>query len=358
MSNSSEKLLLALSSIGKNEVARTKMVDFLRDIEPLFVHEGFEVRENITGPVVDAIFSDIGPIQKRIENGLVFEFLYRSKISRDFLMSAMPVPDHVWEPQTSKLLLYLAENAKNVFFGGAYFGDQAIPVAKKIAPIGGICHCFEPNSEESSLLSRNAEINGLGNIRVNQLGLWSVPDVTMELVGIDSHAYPNPLAPGSETDSPTFDTTTLEVYCDKLGIQEINLIMLDIEGGEFEVLKGAEKFLKQDVEEAPHLVFEVHSSYMDWSNGLENTELIKYLSGLGYTVFAVRDYQSNVSMSDHPVELIPCDKAYLEGPPHGFNMLAMKDLERLENPFFRFRQNVSPKLLAHRDPKLHHPIIE
>jgi hypothetical protein len=61
-------------------------------------------------------------------------------------------------------------------------------------------------------------------------------------------------------------------------------------------------------------------------------------------------------MRGEPVELIPCDKVYLDGPPHGFNMLALKDIRMLEGLPVRFCQDVSPKLLAHRNPALHQPV--
>ena len=38
-----------------------------------------------------------------------------------------------------------------------------------------------------------------------------------------------------------------------------------------------------------------------------------------------------------------------------FNMLAIKNLEVIENDFFRVCYDVSPKLLLHKDPLLHSP---
>ena len=142
--------------------------------------------------------------------------------------------------------------------------------------------------------------------------------------------------------------------------------MLDIEGAEFNVLQGADNFLKMSADNAPNLVFEIHRSYVDWSVGLENTDLIKFVSGFGYKLFAVRDFNSNVDLSDHRkyfIELIPLqtDKIYLEGPPHGFNVLATKNPESwiFANPeTVKIVNNVSPKLLRHRDPKIHQPIVE
>ena len=45
---------------------------------------------------VDALFNDDQVMQKKIADGTLFEFLYRSKIARDFIMSEPFVPDHAW----------------------------------------------------------------------------------------------------------------------------------------------------------------------------------------------------------------------------------------------------------------------
>jgi hypothetical protein len=60
-------------------------------------------------------------------------------------------------------------------------------------------------------------------------------------------------------------------------------------------------------------------------------------------------------MRGRAIELVPIDTAHLEGPPHGFNLVAVPDPAMLQGEPFRLCPGVSPKLLAHRDPALHHP---
>jgi hypothetical protein len=184
------------------------------------------------------------------------------------------------------------------------------------------------------------------------MGLWDSDNFHLVLVGDDSFAHPE-VAGGDDPDA--FPTVTIDSYGAQKGIDRLGLIMLDIEGAELAALKGARRYLQMPAGEAPHIIFEVHRHYVDWSQGLENTDIARYLAGLGYALFAVRDYQSNVAMGDAPVELIRPEDTYLKGPPHGFNMLAVKDEAVLRNPAFRLCKDVSPKLLFHRDPKLHRP---
>jgi FkbM family methyltransferase len=281
----------------------------------------------------------------------VFEFLYRSKIARDFVLSVPDKPDHVWEPQTTKLVLHLVREAAHVVVGGAYFGDHAVLLAHALAGSGGVCHAFEPDPEQAGMLARNAAHNGLTNVRVNTLGLWDDDTTRLRLIGDDAHAASAPA--GAHMSS--FPATTLDAYLDGLGVGAVELIVLDIEGAELAALRGARGRLALPPGQAPHLVFEVHRAYVDWSGGLDATEILRYLAGFGYSAYAVRDVQSNWDFGGRPIELIPSGTAYLEGPPHGFNVLATKDHSVIDNGPFVFAPGVSPKLLAHRDPALHHP---
>ena len=343
----------SLAKIGTDPKLRAAQLDMLRQVEKAMARPDFDVREEVTGPIVDALHEGVGTLKKRLRGGIDFHFHYRSKIARDFVMSPEPEPDHVWEPQTTKLLVLLGRDKKHVIVGGAYSGDQAILLAHAMKAQGGVCHCFEPNRDQMAMLKRNAEANRLTNVAFNQIGLWDSDNFRLVLVGDDSFAHPE--AAGDKDDPDAFETITINSYGAREGLKQIGLIMLDIEGAELAALKGADRYLKAPAGEAPHVIFEVHRHYVDWSNGLANTDIARYLSGLGYSLFAVRDYQSNVPMADAPVELIRPQDTYLEGPPHGFNMLAVKDESVLQGPEFRFRKNVSPKLLFHRDPKLHQP---
>jgi FkbM family methyltransferase len=281
-------------------------------------------------------------VRKELSNGLVFEFPYRSKIARDFVMSRPEKPDHVWEPQTTRLLVHLAGKVDDVVVGGAYFGDQAIPIANALRG-RGTCHAFEADAEQAAMIERNASINRLENVRVNAMGLWSQP-TTLRLVGHDALA-------GAAESETGIAATTIDAYARERGIR-VGLIMLDLEGGELHALRGASEQLARN---APYVVFEVHRSYVDWSRGLRNTEIVQFLSALGYTIHAIRDFQSNYDLGGRPIELVPIETAYLEGPPHGFNLFAFRDAAVIDDELFRVTPNVSPKLLFHRDPKLHHP---
>lgn len=340
----------ALALIGANEKARDILIDALRRAEAALDVPGRETREVITGPLLDAMHPAEAEVTKALADGTIFTARYTSKIIRDFVM-APDACDHVWEPQTTRAALHFAQSSSAVVVGGAYIGDHAVLMAAAMRGRGRV-HCFEPSSN-ADLLARNAAQNGLDNVVVNRLGLWSVDNARLTLVGDDSHAYPKLAEPGH---TAQFEAVTIDGYGARHNLARIDFILLDIEGGEIEALKGAQTYLGKPALEAPVVLFEVHRSYTDWSNGIENAPIVRLLTDAGYEVFGLRDYNSNVSMAGKPIELVKLDGMYLEGPPHGFNMLAIKSRDQLAGGAFSIVCGVSPKLLKHRDPRYHAPL--
>ncbi len=355
-----ERLLTALRHVGNHPESREHLLEALRRIESSVAYAG-PIRDDITGPIADAMFSDDTVLCKTLSNGIALEFLYRSKIAREFVLSQPAVPDHAWEPQTTRLLTLLSEagagaGGKAALIGGAYFGDHAIVVAQALAARGGVCHAFEPNENQADMLRRNAHLNELDNVVTSPLALWRVSGARLQFAGDDALAATEP------TDGePTVGilTTTIDDYVAAHAISAVSFIMLDIEGGELDALRGAAVQLTLPAGQAPNIVFEIHSAYVDWSNGLAKTDIALLLASYGYQMFAVRDYQGNVAMHQRPIELIPLGFVYTDGPRHGFNVLAVKDAGLINRPEFRVRTSrISPKLLQHKDPALHQPLAD
>jgi len=349
----SQKTLLALEKIAANPDWRNAFVQHVLDFEKEIVAPGFDTREEITGPLVDSVFDDDQIVRKELVDGTLFDVFYRSKIAREFIMSDPAIPDHVWEPQTSRMLVFLAGGATTVVVGGAYFGDHVMLIARKIPASGGTVHAFEPNDDQRGMLMHNARLNGLTNIVPRSEGLWDTGSIKLSLKGYDSFASPEAVAGDAEGG---FEAETVADYLAVVGVAQLDLLMLDIEGAEFRALQGARPFLAQPMGQAPNIVFEVHRHYVDWSDGLENTSIVRFLTDLGYHVFALRDFNANQNMSGKLIEVIPVADVFVDGPAHGFNMVAVKDPSIFDGPAFRICRAVSPKLLRHKDPAMHHPL--
>lgn len=308
-------------------------------------------REEVHWPLVQSLMTPDRTYRIRLRSGLYFEITAASVIEKNVLISPEHCPDHLWEPYTTRLLLQLAEGKQTVLIGGAYIGDQALPIAQKIAPCGGRVYAFEPMEEPLARLRRNCLLNAITNLVAEPLALWDTGGETLELSG--SPALARTVASGSCLSSGEHSqfcrTTTIDEYLEAQGRPHADLIMLDLEGGELRALQGAEQELRRPPDSAPCIVFEIHAQYADWSRGVEKTEIVEYLQGHGYTVYGIRDYHHCYPVPDTPTELIPAALINTDGPPHGFNMLAIRKPDDLERHFVRIVRGGSPRQMS---PKL------
>ncbi len=198
--------------------------------------------------------------------------------------------------------------------------------------------------------------NSIENVVPNRLSLWDRSDVLLRLSGQLALASSLALVGEPGEDDEVVTSITIDKYRRRAGLGSIGLITLDTEGGEERALVGATELLGLPGGEAPNIVFEVHREFVDWTDGLEKTSVVQLLLAHGYYLFAIRDFHNNISMGSSPIEIIPIDQVYLDGPPHGFNVLAIKNRDLIAQLGLNLVECVSPKLLLDGNPALHHPI--
>lgn len=339
----------ALAAAGQDEQLRNTIFEALREAELRAVDRA-AFREQVRWPLILSLLRDVKAHRVVLENGVVFDVTPDSRIEKALLLSAVAHPDHVWEPQTTKLLVALAADASNTIVGGAYIGDHAVLIAKATR---GTVHAFEPMQHAFDRLLHHVRVNNLENVVAHRIGLWDNSHVSLRLDGHLALASSAAIGSTEVVDSETVQSTSIDEYVRSRGLSSVELIMLDTEGGEENALRGARETIARD---KPDVIFEIHRNFVDWTEGLENTSIVRLLTAQAYDVFAIRDFHNNYPMSGYPVELVPVSKVYLEGPPHGFNMLATKHRDLVDRLQLKIVENVSPKLLLEKDPALHFPL--
>lgn len=342
-----EHLAPAVASAGTNERLRNAIFEALRQAE-IEADNPAEFREQVRWPLILALLTEVKTHRVELQNGLLFDVGLDSRIEKSLLLSTEKHPDHIWEPQTTRLLVSLASGARNVIVGGAYIGDHVAFIARAIAGTGTV-HAFEPSNHSFERLLHHLEINNLTNVVAHRLGLWDISDVALQLEGDLALASSVPMIDPERA----FNSVSIDDYARAQSLESVELIMLDTEGGEENSLNGARETIERN---SPNIVFEIHRNFVDWTNGLQNTSIVKLLTSQDYEVLAIRDFHSNYPTAGTPIEVIPVDQVYLEGPPHGFNVLATRDRDLISRLSLRVVTGVSPKLLFHRDPALHLPL--
>ena len=349
-------VLRALALAGRDDRLRSVLFETLRRAEQ-DADDPTNFRANVRWPIVRSVLAEIKCHRVTLAYGLMCEVEPDSRIEQALLLSSQARPDHVWEPQTTKLLMALARETDCILVGGAYIGDHVLYIAQVLAARGsnGVIHAFEPMSRAFKRLVRNLDLNALDNVVACQAALWDRSD-RVQMSGPAALACAAATVDGANGAGESVPALRIDDYVRTEGLASVGFIMLDTEGGEERALRGAQELLSRSPTDGPHLVFEVHRHYVDWSCGLDQTPIAQFLSGNGYTAYAIRDFHDNYSMADRPIEIIPLDRVYLEGPPHGFNVLATKDADLVGRLSLRVVKDVSPKLLVNRNPALHHPL--
>jgi FkbM family methyltransferase len=347
--NDSHLVAEALAVAGQDERLRTLIFEGLREAESQ-AEDPATFREQVRWPLLLALLRDVKTHRVELEDGTLFDVGADSRIEKALLLSSVAHPDHVWEPQTTKLLIALAREASNVIVGGAYIGDQVVLMAKRTS---ATIHAFEPMAQAFARLLHHTKLNELDNVIGRQLCLWNSSEQKLRLDGHLALASSVTTDNGSTATGEIIPSISIDDYVQTEALPSVELIMLDTEGGEERVLHGASKTIARD---APNLVFEIHRNFVDWTNGLEQTSIVTFLTSQSYDIYAIRDFHNNYPTRGYPIEIVPLATVFVEGPPHGFNMLATKDRTLVNRLGLRIVENVSPKLLLEKDPALHFPL--
>jgi FkbM family methyltransferase len=173
-----------------------------------------------------------------------------------------------------------------VIDGGANVGEITLVAAKLVGPSGLVCS-FEPVDGMADQLERNILANNLTNVQVVRAGLArEVGEATIYL------AY-DKFSDGSRNDglgtlfpsgnrsraAGTIPLVTLDGIIRERGGQRVDLVKLDIEGGELAALQGAGAMLR---EMKPALILELGDETCR-AAGYSMREIWDYLAGFGYT---------------------------------------------------------------------------
>lgn len=159
-----------------------------------------------------------------------------------------------YEPEVTSLFCSLIRKGMTIFDIGAGVGYYTLLAAKRVGD-DGLVVAFEPNPRLFELLVENVKINGWKNVKVIQSAVSDM--CTKVLLNI-----PRVGSSGSSI-SPTVSDKRIVVKSISLDeflqqhedVSEIDLIKMDIEGGEVRAIKGMKEVIKKF---KPIIICEIH----------------------------------------------------------------------------------------------------
>jgi len=152
-----------------------------------------------------------------------------------------------YEPETTRLLRRLLWPGAHFVDVGAHIGYYTLLAAALVGPRGWVW-AFEPAPDTHGLLLEQIRRNGLANVRVERLAVGSAsgeaPFFLHPARGKSS------LYQGAGTRGPIIvPVTSLDAYFGERGWPQVDVVKMDIEGGEVEALIGMHEMAARN----PHL---------------------------------------------------------------------------------------------------------
>lgn len=190
-----------------------------------------------------------------------------------------------YEREESQLWVDFARDSSTIFDIGANVGLYSLLAASVNS--NAFVYAFEPTPMLQSILKKNILINEIDNIIVNPvavsdesgdifLNTCTGGDGSNEGMNFVSHTQVQEV-------TEVVQALTIDDYCQQNGIETIDLMKMDIEGGEFRALLGAQKMLVN--KEIRIILMEL----IEWAanrSGSSCNEIKQLLFDSGYKMFS------------------------------------------------------------------------
>lgn len=166
-----------------------------------------------------------------------------------------------------------------VFDVGANIGFASLRLAERVGPSGTVI-AFEPFPFTFAKLQRNLSLNPKLPVKPHPVALGSaIGEAKLAVVKADNLGR-NKIQPLPNGDGVHVNLTTVDEFCAKHHIAQVDLLKLDVEGYEMQVLLGARQLITRC---KPGLLVEIGDENLR-AQGSSPAELVEFLHKSGYTV--------------------------------------------------------------------------
>ena len=138
---------------------------------------------------------------------------------------------------------YTIKEGDIVIDAGAYLGHFTVYAALRVGPTGRVV-AFEPDPGVYQMLVRNVQLNNLTNVITINKGIWS-EDTKL---AFDSRGNASQVVKDTthaKTLVKKIPVVSLDSELQRLGLDRVNLIKMDIEGAELQAVQGVRRLMER-----------------------------------------------------------------------------------------------------------------
>ncbi|MGK7954009.1 MAG: FkbM family methyltransferase [Crocosphaera sp.] len=225
-----------------------------------------------------------------------------------------------WEPPVQLALRDLCRPGDVVFDVGANFGGLTTVMSRMVGPKGVVCS-FEASPRIVDKCQRNIVLSGCSNVQLFHAAVY-YKSYTKVPIYLGSHLNDSIYADQSTgTQGYEVSTIALDDFIEHTQLVP-NLVKMDIEGAEFDAIKGMIKTIESA---QPHLILETQP---------EDTRCLDFLLEKGYISIDLNTYQTIENAQDYPPGVGIRNNLYIHqkrlsevayNPPFGFQEVTTLD---------------------------------
>ena len=215
----------------------------------------------------------------------------------DEILSRSIAYDKIWEPETTKLIKKIIHEGDIGIDLGANIGYFTILMANLVGTSGKV-FSFEPAPQNFEILQKNIKQNHLKNVVANQSAIGDM-NGKIKLYLSNTNAGWHKVFPKQFIDYEVSDKNIDVEICslDKEFIdKKIDFIKMDVEGYEWNAIKGGKKILEenQDIK----LIFEFFPMALR-ANNVKPDTVLRYLLDVGFHIYVIDE---NMRLLDFSID--------------------------------------------------------
>jgi FkbM family methyltransferase len=211
--------------------------------------------------------------------------------------------------QVADTLTRLLAPGMTVLDVGANIGWTAVKLGRRVGSTGAV-YAFEPGSRTFSSLTRNIELNEMPWVMPTKAACGERASIATLYEAREASDYSSlePCIRDLTHHTESCEVVRLDTWLDEAGVSSIDLAKIDVEGAEWDVLKGLDSWLRRS--ERPLFVLEVSAENMS-RFGYRPREMLDWLAGFGYKTFIadakhLKPYALGAARSEPPAIDVVC----------------------------------------------------